>query len=363
MMTPDDTEHLICARPVLIDEDSVLCLALAHNEVHIILQFLEHYRSLGVTQFIIVDDHSTDGTAELLAEQEDVTIYNPKPGSSYKKDKIAWRCDLLDQMADQRWVLLPDIDEHLVFPSMEKRDIHSLISHLEKEDARALFTVMVDMYADKPLKDHVFDGGRLLDVFPFFDAPSDPTVGYRLMPPAKRFLKRFPTPPICAYGGLRDRMFYSENNSSSFIGDFLLRNFANMDRPLDPNFWQKITNSITRRVTKHRFAADPFSMTKIGMIKWEKGLKLPGGPHAVSKKLKLSHTTAVFLHFKFTNGVKGIVYVAERKQHAGDSAIYQKILAQVDLFDLSPFYEGSIRYTGPKSFIDCGMIRTGNQKQ
>ncbi len=359
---PDSTEHLICEKRSSPDSSGMLCFALCHNEAHILLQFLEHYRSIGVKQFIIVDDHSTDKTSEILAGQDDVTVYKPKSGSSYSKDKISWRCDLLDKIADQQWVLLPDVDEHLVYPNMENRDIQVFAGQLEAEGAHALFTVMVDMYADEPLKDHRFSGGNLKEAFPFFDSPSDPAFSYRLLPPAKRFLKRFPTPPICAYGGVRERLFFSESHSTSIIAAWLLRKFAHFNRPLNPNFFQSIENSVTRQLTKKRFGANPFSMTKIGLVKWEKGMKLPGGPHAVSRRLKLAATTGAFLHFNFTNGISGVEYVVKRGQHAGGSVIYKKILDKPDLFEMSPYCDISRRFTGPNSFIDCGLLRVGKPK-
>ena len=35
--------------------------------------------------FLIVDDRSTDGTAELLADQPDVTVFRPLPHSHFPK--------------------------------------------------------------------------------------------------------------------------------------------------------------------------------------------------------------------------------------------------------------------------------------
>jgi hypothetical protein len=355
---PGSTEHLVCEKTSSAQDDGVFCLALAHNEDNIILQFLNHYRAMGVRNFIIIDDHSTDKTPDILGAQEDVTVYKPKPGSSYKKDKVAWRCDLLDQVADQRWVLLPDIDEHLIYPDMARTDIQTFAKQIEAQGAQALFTIMVDMYADNPLKDHAFSGGNLIDAFPYFDNPSHSTGGYRLLPPAKRFLKKFPTPPVCAYGGVRDRMFFNEIQTASFPSHWALRTFAHLRGALNPNFVQRLTNAFTRWLTKKQFGPDPLSMTKLGLLKWQKGMKFSGGPHAVSKKLTLARTTGAFLHFKFTRGSEGIKYVANRGQHAGGSVLYQKILRQLDLLDQSPFNEGSIAFDGPDSLIDCGLIRT-----
>jgi len=354
---PGVTPHLVREKVSLTHGDGISCLALAHNEDNIILQFLDHYRAMGVRDFIIIDDHSTDNTFDILSAQEDVSVYKPKPGSSYQVDKVAWRCDLLDQLADQKWVLLPDIDEHLIYPDMANRDIQTFARQIEAQGAQALFTIMVDMYADKPLKDHAFSGGTLTETFPYFDNPSHSLGGYRLLPPAKRFLKRFPTPPVCAYGGVRDRMFFNEIGSASSLSRWALRKFAHLGRALNPNFVEKQTNAFTRWLTKGQFGPNPLSMTKLGLLKWQKGLRLSGGPHAVSENLTLAKTTGAFLHFKFTRGSAGIEYIAKRGQHAGGSVLYQKILGQGDLLDRSPFNQGSVVFEGPGSLIDCGLIR------
>ena len=359
---PESTRHLQCKKRASVSDDGILCLALAHNEIKILNQFFEHYRAIGIKNFIIVDDRSEDGTSEVLAQQDDVTIYVPKQGSTYRQDKIAWRCDLLDEVAANKWVLLADIDEHLVYPKMCEMDIGEFSQQLEQEGSEALFAVMVDMYADKPLKEHKFEGGNLHVAFPYFDCPKDPVIDYRLLPPAKRFRKRFPTPPVSAYGGARDRMFFAGQFSKIPFGDWWLRKFANFNRPLKPDLIQRLANLITRTLCKRRFGPAPLSVTKISLIKWQHGMKLPGGPHAVSKKLELSNATSVFMHFCFIDGIRGFEYVAKRGQHAGGSMIYHSILDKIDAFELSPMCLTSRRYSGPQSLIDCGLMRVGNSR-
>ena len=58
---PSSTQHLICEKISPAQDDGISCLALAHNEDNIIVQFLNHYRAMGVRNFIIIDDHSTEG--------------------------------------------------------------------------------------------------------------------------------------------------------------------------------------------------------------------------------------------------------------------------------------------------------------
>ena len=48
------------------DSGGMPLVALAHNEANLIAPFLAHYRAMGPVHFVIVDDHSTDGTRDLL---------------------------------------------------------------------------------------------------------------------------------------------------------------------------------------------------------------------------------------------------------------------------------------------------------
>src|SRR5262245_10699871 len=46
-----------------------------HNDAILLNAFIRHYRELGVTRFICVDDVSTDGTREALLDQPDVDVW------------------------------------------------------------------------------------------------------------------------------------------------------------------------------------------------------------------------------------------------------------------------------------------------
>ena len=46
-----------------------------HNGRRFLPSFLKHYRSLGVTRFLCVDDASTDGTKEYLLDEEKTYHY------------------------------------------------------------------------------------------------------------------------------------------------------------------------------------------------------------------------------------------------------------------------------------------------
>lgn len=72
-----DLPHLSLLSP-LRGEHRLACVALTHNEMRILPEFLAHYRRLGVDRFFLVDDHSTDGSRDYLMAQDDVTLYEPR---------------------------------------------------------------------------------------------------------------------------------------------------------------------------------------------------------------------------------------------------------------------------------------------
>jgi len=311
---------------------SVPCVALVHNEMNILSDFLEHYRSLGIISFLIVDDHSDDGSRDYLLEQNDVTLFSPRKGSTYTKHKRVWRSELLDSYAANLWCLAPDIDEHFVYGNIENKSLANLIEELEFEGAEAFHATMVDMYADKPLSEHKYAGGGLARSFPLFDDAR----GYRMLPAPKRFRRQYPTPFLMVFGGMRERLFIGTGNQPTRLQRYLLDRFAGMEGPINPGPKRRAGALLTRRMTRNLFSHEPFTCTKLPLLKWRKGMGFSGGSHAVSAPLKLSSHSGALLHYKFTRGVTGLNYIAERGQHAGGAIHYRRILEQRELLNLSP---------------------------
>jgi hypothetical protein len=337
---------------------ATVCVALVHNEVNLLPAFLDHYRGLGPMAFVIVDDRSDDGSRALLEAAPDVTLYAPEAGSSYARDKRAWRSDLLDAWADGGWCLVPDVDEHLVWLGMARSGLRDLIAALEVEGAAALMAVMIDMYADAPLAEHRFDGGdaaALAATFPLFDGPAPPPLGYRLLPPARRFRRRYPTPPVMAWGGLRERLFFAGAARATALQTQLLSAWAHMGRPLAPGPLAMAQNAVVRAAVKPLYSADPFTVTKLPLLRWRRGLAFSGGPHAVNARLSLSHRIAGLLHYKFTRGAAGIAYTARRGQHAGGAQFYRRMLDGPAALEHSPACALSRHHTGPDSL--AGILR------
>jgi hypothetical protein len=344
------------------DATGMPLVALAHNEANLIRPFLAHYRKLAPMHFIIVDDRSTDGTAGLLAAEPDVTLLRPAPGSTYAEHKLAWRRELLDRHAAGRWVLLPDLDELFVFADMERTALPAYLAALEAERAEAVLTVMIDMYADRPLGQHVYaasDGGNLLEAFPYFDGPGGAPFGYHFLYCSKKARRAAATPPLLVHGGLRDRLFRVPGLRKGGAAMALLTRVACLSGPVTPRGTALLKYRACRRLTRGFFKG-ALDMQKIGLCRWRPGTGFVGA-HRLREPYRMSESIAAFLHFKFTRGAAGLEYTAQRGQHFAGSRHYREMLEAAEILERSPVFEGSRQYrdSGSLAGIVRGVPRKG----
>lgn len=134
-----------------------LC-CIVHDEMYFLEAFLGYYRGLGVDRFIVLDDRSTDGTAEFLARQPDVMVvgsdrryfeeidYDPGTRARIRETRAVrlWRDQMMNQFCTGMWALAVDPDEFVAIP--ETTDLPGLAAALAAAGTEAAWGVMVDMY-------------------------------------------------------------------------------------------------------------------------------------------------------------------------------------------------------------------------
>lgn len=337
-----DTDYLNYVQGPPPSGGGPLCLLIVHNELPILRQFFAHYRAFGPMDFMVIDDHSTDGSREYLMSHDDVMVFFPKEHTAFGRDKRYWRAQLLDRYGSGRWCLAPDADEHLVWSEFENRTFSELLADLDAEDAQAYVADMVDMYADKSITDHIATDAPLIDQFPFFDDPVADPVNYRvMMTPSGHFRKNHPTPNTESYGGMRDRVFGRGIAAHGPLGRFLLRNTIGRSRTISPR--ERAMQKLISRLLRPR--PSPLVITKLALVKWVKGMRHSGAQHHVTHVLRVSEETGAYLHFPITRGKAGLSYISTRGQHAGGSKAYSDALGQEDRLAQSPLYSGSKHYT------------------
>ena len=146
------------ANPMLGRYAATVC-AIVHDEMFFLEAFLEHYRRLGADRFIVLDDRSTDGTAEFLAGQPDVMVvtsgiryfeevaYPPETLERIRETRAVrlWRDQMLDQFCSNQWAVVVDPDEFLALPA----SLPALFAELAAEGAEAAWGAMVDMSPER----------------------------------------------------------------------------------------------------------------------------------------------------------------------------------------------------------------------
>ncbi len=65
-----------------IDRDDVLVIATLKDELVRLPFFLDYYRKLGAGHFLLIDNNSSDGSADFLKNQPDVSLWST--AASYK---------------------------------------------------------------------------------------------------------------------------------------------------------------------------------------------------------------------------------------------------------------------------------------
>ena len=158
--------------------------------------FLAHYKRLGVTRFIFVDDGSSDGTAEYLAPMSDVDLYRSNISYMESNRGILFKEEIVRRYGKNRWWLFVDIDEYLVFEGAEDRSLRDLIASLERRKIRRLLAPLLDMYPVGDIDQARFDG-------------SDSTMPWEVATAFDRsgYFTRFRGKDWEIRGGMRHRVF------------------------------------------------------------------------------------------------------------------------------------------------------------
>ena len=132
-------------RSMDIAQGEILGFACVRNEIERLPFWLYHHRNMGVSRFLIVDNASTDGTAEMLADQPDVSLWRTERSyrsSRFGMDWVGW---LLLRYGHGHWCLTLDADELLTIPYQDTRTLYDLTAHLDMVGARSFGAMMLDL--------------------------------------------------------------------------------------------------------------------------------------------------------------------------------------------------------------------------
>lgn len=129
-----------------IDLKDILLFSVIRNEHPRLDWFLNYYRKLGITKFVIVDNASSDQSVKLLLENQDVVVYQTSNSYSAAGAGMRWVNELVKRHGQRNWCLCVDADEAFVFLGQESFGLRKLVDYLDWKGYEAMLAIMLDMY-------------------------------------------------------------------------------------------------------------------------------------------------------------------------------------------------------------------------
>ncbi len=183
-----------------IKPGALLLFCTQRNEHIRLPYFLKYYRSIGIDHFLFVDNDSTDGAAEYLSEQPDVSLWHT--AHSYKRSRfgVDWLNYLQSKYGHGHWTLVVDPDEFLLYPFCDTRPLRALTDWLDASSIKSFSAMLLDMYPKGRLDAQPYRAGQdPVEIANWFDA------GNYTIEKNNRFGN------LWIQGGPRARVFFPEN--------------------------------------------------------------------------------------------------------------------------------------------------------
>jgi hypothetical protein len=334
--------HLLAERPVPAGTGTrheIRAFAKCRNERLRLPAFLAHYRALGVNRFFIVDNGSSDGSAEYLRDQLDVHVYHTANRFSEARGGTTWLNALLSTFGLGFWCVTVDVDELLMYPGSEQTGLRTLTEYLDRRGHEALACLLLDLYPKGPLRTCGYvEGADLLAAAPYFDPGPYEREMFNLCP------------GYLIHGGPRQRVFHPQFKKRG-IGARLYAAAVNRIILRLPVARNKSWNS-------RWLPASLPCLSKVPLVRWDSSSRYFKTAHAVSQKIVAPESGAL-LHFKLLQDFHArAVNEAARGEYYNGAYEYRKYASIMkDNPNLSLMYEGSVRYEGTSQLVSLGLIR------
>lgn len=146
-------------------------IVVVKNDLTKMQLFFEHYRKLGVHQFIVINNESNDGTFEFVKQQSDTRIYTVTEAFQTQK-KEAWIEKVIAVTGYNRWYVVIDSDELIDFVGSEEHSLETMIRIMYSKGYKRLWGLLLDMYSKEPLFSIDCSYEKIPEKFCYFDNES-----------------------------------------------------------------------------------------------------------------------------------------------------------------------------------------------
>lgn len=124
----------------------IAVISTVRNEAPRLPLFFDHYKKIGVSRFLMVDNASEDITPEILWAEPLADIFHTKASFDAACSGIYWQNGLARACCIGHWTLLADADELFVYDGMDRHDLPALTQWLDRNSLDRVFAPMIDLY-------------------------------------------------------------------------------------------------------------------------------------------------------------------------------------------------------------------------
>ena len=318
-----------------VDPAKITVFGVVRNEMFYLPAFFEHYRGLGIRQFLMLDDRSDDGTEEFLRQQPDCVLFkSPLTYGERVNDQRAghlWKNLIPQSHLMNQWAICADADEFLFLPP-QFSTVQEFTQALDAKGITAVSGSMVDFYPEtiSEMENGSFPAScpEMFARYPWFD------VG-----PYFRW-SRAGDRQIVLHGGVRER---------------LMRQYGVSKRGHDKSGLTALAHGLKVLLGLDRNFK---SIGKVPLVRWEQGMHYPHS-HKLDRPPHPELQLAI-AHMKFTGVLyKKIEAAIASKAYSKGSRAYYAYAALLDKMKEKGgtfLYSGSRRFAGAQGFADAGLV-------
>lgn len=337
----EDVADLVTIASGDVRADAVSMFAIVKDEMDLLPSFLEHYRGLGFSQFLIFDDQSTDGGRAFLEAQDDVVLFTSHltfgqpvmvifPDGTKREDRagIYFKAAIPHVYCGDQIVGYFDADEFLFLPP--DITIHDVLDRMNREGADCAVASVVEFFPEaiSGLSGQMpNDFAGLLDSYPCFE-------------PEQLVKLRKGQDPELINLSKTNRLFEEYNVLPRIEGGILKRLFTSR-RDRKAQLFQKSP--------RHKIP-----LVRRSNASWQIGSHYCNQPPSDSILLTIGH-------FVFTaRFAEKIARAQEWKAHTSGASkyrYYNELLSKMQAEDGRFVGPDTLKFESPQQFLDCGLMR------
>lgn len=150
-------------------ENNIILICLVKNDLKRLKEFYKYYINLGIVNFTFIDNGSTDGTFEYLEQLENISLFRVYEKYSTIR-RQAWISKIMAYYGYNKWFLILDSDEFLVYNECEQRKVNELLEKLMIEKNTRIRALMIDMYSDGVFLEDKKGSEKFAEEYCYFDS-------------------------------------------------------------------------------------------------------------------------------------------------------------------------------------------------